>query len=512
MSADILFANNPAATLASSISPTDTSLTVASGGGLFPSPTGGDYIVITLISATNPNIIEIIHSTARTSNTFTIERAQEGTTALSWNIGDLVQMRVTAGVLSTFQQYPFNQPASNKFFTEDGAVVNRINDRLFVGGATVADGAYPQVTNDWLSAFYDANGYTGHVLEGQIAVLNNNSPDAGFGAQFASHSLNFTSAATSSIGVSTVAVNDNATLGTYAWGLYVEGHNMNTTVEGTYGAEIDIRNLGNSVQADPYQQGINHSTCLQLAAGAGVSATGQANATAALSVQKNPLPFNTGIIFGSDSINGATGTSGSGIAIALGLGHMLQWYGATGIKTGYVVGEGTTNAAQVGLTLGDYIATFEGSSSNIMFQTAGADNTVNYIKAASMVTGSAPVLSAHGSDTSVGLTFQVKGNGSPFLFVDDSGYGQFQINPVASAASYVSITAAATGSNPQIASTGTSDLQFQPGSGYIKLATVGNGTVATAMSSVGPTGSHTTIQEWLAIKNNSGVVRYIPLF
>ena len=39
-----------------------------------------------------------------------------------------------------------------------------------------------------------------------------------------------------------------------------------------------------------------------------------------------------------------------------------------------------------------------------------------------------------------------------------------------------------------------------------------NGSVATALSSVGPTGAQTTVQEWLTIKNASGTVRYIPCF
>jgi hypothetical protein len=38
------------------------------------------------------------------------------------------------------------------------------------------------------------------------------------------------------------------------------------------------------------------------------------------------------------------------------------------------------------------------------------------------------------------------------------------------------------------------------------------GTVATAMSSVGPVGSNATIQEWLVIVNASGTLRYAPLF
>jgi hypothetical protein len=39
-----------------------------------------------------------------------------------------------------------------------------------------------------------------------------------------------------------------------------------------------------------------------------------------------------------------------------------------------------------------------------------------------------------------------------------------------------------------------------------------NGSVATAITSVGPTGASTTVQEWLTIKNVAGTTRYIPCF
>lgn len=39
-----------------------------------------------------------------------------------------------------------------------------------------------------------------------------------------------------------------------------------------------------------------------------------------------------------------------------------------------------------------------------------------------------------------------------------------------------------------------------------------NGVVATTMTSLGPVGSHTTIQEWLTIQNPSGTVRWIPCY
>jgi hypothetical protein len=39
-----------------------------------------------------------------------------------------------------------------------------------------------------------------------------------------------------------------------------------------------------------------------------------------------------------------------------------------------------------------------------------------------------------------------------------------------------------------------------------------NGAVATSLGSVGPTGSHTTVQEWLTVKGSGGATRYIPAF
>jgi hypothetical protein len=96
----ILFTNNAASTLASSIGSGATSLTVASGqGALFPTITGTNYFLVTLqnISGT---VTEIVKVTARSTDTFTIVRAQEGTTASAFTGGDYVQLRITAAAMS----------------------------------------------------------------------------------------------------------------------------------------------------------------------------------------------------------------------------------------------------------------------------------------------------------------------------------------------------------------------------------------------------------------------------
>ena len=97
----VLFTNNAATNLASSITSGATSLTVTSGtGSLFPNPTNTDYFLVTLIGISG-SPIEIVKCTSRSGDTLTIVRAQEGTTASAFNGGDKVELRITAGVMQS---------------------------------------------------------------------------------------------------------------------------------------------------------------------------------------------------------------------------------------------------------------------------------------------------------------------------------------------------------------------------------------------------------------------------
>jgi hypothetical protein len=63
---------------------------------------------------------------------------------------------------------------------------------------------------------------------------------------------------------------------------------------------------------------------------------------------------------------------------------------------------------------------------------------------------------------------------------------------------------------------GAGTLVIGSSTGALKLGGSGmftaNGAVATAMSSLGPAGSHTTIQEWFTVQDPAGTIRYIPAF
>lgn len=94
-----LFTNNASTTLAAGINAAVTSLTVATGtGALFPAP-GADYFYCTLKEGA---LIEIVKVTARTTDTFTIVRAQDNTTAQSFTTAATVSLNVTAAVLAEF--------------------------------------------------------------------------------------------------------------------------------------------------------------------------------------------------------------------------------------------------------------------------------------------------------------------------------------------------------------------------------------------------------------------------
>lgn len=102
----ILAANNATTVLSAGISATATTLSVATGtGSLFPSPVAGTSIFkLTLTDAATGTLTEIMHVTAVSADTFTVIRAQEGTTARIWSANDLVDNMITAGTLAALAQ------------------------------------------------------------------------------------------------------------------------------------------------------------------------------------------------------------------------------------------------------------------------------------------------------------------------------------------------------------------------------------------------------------------------
>ena len=91
----IKFTNNASATLAASITSTQTSVSLSTGqGALFPTLTAPDYFYVTFSDSANN--LEIAKVTARTGDTLTVSRGQDGTVGQTFSAGDKCELRFTA--------------------------------------------------------------------------------------------------------------------------------------------------------------------------------------------------------------------------------------------------------------------------------------------------------------------------------------------------------------------------------------------------------------------------------
>lgn len=143
----VLYTNNAASTLSASITNTATSFSVTSGqGALFPAITGSDYFYVTLLD--NSGNIEIVKVTARNTDTFTVTRAQDGTTARAWSANDKVELRITRSMLDDLK-----------------------GERMPVYGPSVGSGGRVMLNMSGNPAWSDAN-FTYDVIMGQFRATS----------------------------------------------------------------------------------------------------------------------------------------------------------------------------------------------------------------------------------------------------------------------------------------------------------------------------------------------------
>ena len=111
------------------------------------------------------------------------------------------------------------------------------------------------------------------------------------------------------------------------------------------------------------------------------------------------------------------------------------------------------------------------------------------------------------------------GDTSPVLVLTNS-VSQLSIDHTASAVNILHIKGAASGASPELSAQGSGtdiDILLTPkGAGVPRVNNSGsfaaNGTVATVLGGLGPSGARTTVQKWLTVKDNAGNPFFIPLF
>ena len=133
----VILKNNASSTLTTAITTSDTGIVVANGSR-FPTVTAGDYFYATLVSPAGTT--EIVKVTARAGNSMTVVRAQDGSTAASFQVGTLVEMRVNAATVTDTLQ----APTVNNFTGDGATLVYTLSSALSLGRLTEihVDGVY----------------------------------------------------------------------------------------------------------------------------------------------------------------------------------------------------------------------------------------------------------------------------------------------------------------------------------------------------------------------------------
>lgn len=106
---DFIPINNYSTTLGAPLSVGSTTMTVASVDGLPTSIPSGSAIELTLNDVLTGELYEIVYASAISGNTITVSRAQEGTAALNWDIGDDVYCAFTAATGAVATGNPNNR-------------------------------------------------------------------------------------------------------------------------------------------------------------------------------------------------------------------------------------------------------------------------------------------------------------------------------------------------------------------------------------------------------------------
>lgn len=299
------------------------------------------------------------------------------------------------------------QDSTGQHFAQNGARIHRVRDRMLIGAAADNDGAFPNVTKDWLSQEWVSGGFsTGPTVSYLFAVENTANAASAGGILSAIRTKDFLSAGTSGIPIFGVAWNDNTTLATKAWSGYFEAHRTTAAAGSIYGVEIDTRTLTASITPTPYQQG--DVIGMQIASGAEWSATGQFDASAAIQIATNPKRFKVGI----NVIDGSLVDIGGGVTEVMAMPRfgLMSWYVAGG-RSAFITSSATSVATGVSMDLANSQINMTSSSGALNFAFAHLLSAVNYLGFYSSLANNPVRILAGGTDTNIDLSLEPKGAG-----------------------------------------------------------------------------------------------------
>jgi hypothetical protein len=219
----VKFTNNASTTVGTGINTSATSLTVASASS-FPSLSGADDYCYLTIQQSTGTVREVVKATALSGNTFTIVRAQDNTSAGTWSAGDIVELRMTAalltdvidaatveGVKTNFQYTPTSGQTvfsgadddSNTLIINQAALVS-----VYMNGVRLVQGTDYSVSSANNTVTLTAGATTADIID--IEVFGNFTGQSGAAVAITGGAISGTSVA-----ATTLSASGTATLNTF---------------------------------------------------------------------------------------------------------------------------------------------------------------------------------------------------------------------------------------------------------------------------------------------------------
>ncbi len=251
----VILKNNASSRLAVSINTTYTQVSVSPGDGAkFPVLTAGQWFPLTLTKSDGRS--EILRGIWRNGDVIDVERAQEGTAAMSFAAGDRVDLRLTAGSMAQIlaDAVPFTP-------VQQGGGAGMGADKVYFGWNGVSLTAQVNSTpmgNLWYSGNFNPASYMpigGGTFDGRITTAainaNQNSNDTSASIEIRSAGghgdAGLASAAFHCVGITATKLNlrSDGTFGLGGWSLpawrWYVGPNGDMVASGNVAAYSDPR-------------------------------------------------------------------------------------------------------------------------------------------------------------------------------------------------------------------------------------------------------------------------------
>ena len=152
----VVFANNAATTLAAAITSTSATTITVTSSSSFPSLSGSEYFYATIDDGTNKEIVKV---TGVSSETWTVVRAQDGTSARTFANGVDVELRNNAAMLSDIKSFSaFTAPVTGTSGTFDSIVIGSTTITSTAAEINLLDGSTANTVVNSKAVVYGSSG------------------------------------------------------------------------------------------------------------------------------------------------------------------------------------------------------------------------------------------------------------------------------------------------------------------------------------------------------------------